>query len=164
MEEDYFGNALRSFINDFASRDAVNHMADSGMSVTEIASRLSFPTKKELVAEMVWKHYLDTGRILLCEPVNGKVRHVTYVKDEGEYGKTSLRQVVEECPAPAEEYICLDIGRLLYKDRAGLTEQMKALPEDDRSYILDLPWPLTPVWHVLDDRMKRIRGVISEIP
>ena len=163
MEEDYFGNALRSFINDFASKDAVTHMADQGMTVTEITRRLSFPTKKELVAEMVWKHYLDTGRILLTEPAEGMLRRVTYVKDEGEYGKTSLRQVVKECPVPEGEYIRLDLGRMLYKDRDGMLEGMKYLTEDDRNYIMDLPWPLTPVWHKSDDRMKRIQRFLERL-
>ena len=161
MGTDYFGDSLRSFINDFASRDAVHHMADSGMTVTEITDRLSFPTKKELVAEMVWKRYLDTGRILLTEPERGTVRRVRYVKDEGEFGRTSLRRVVEECPAPDKEYIRLDIGRRLYKDRTGFMARIEKLSQSDRDYIQDLPWPLTPVWHVADDRMKRICEVIG---
>ena len=36
-----------------------------------------------------------------------------------------------------------------------------------REYILGLPWPLTPVWHILDERMKRImasgRGKVQAV-
>ena len=156
MEQTIFQNALRNFMNDFASGDAVRHLADQGLSVTEITRKLTFPTKKELVAEMVWKHYLETGKIRLSAPENGTIKKVRYVKDEGPYGKTSLRQVVEEVPAPEAEYVAVDFGRQIYKDKAAFLKKLEHLPETDREYILDLPWPLEIVWHVKDIRMERI--------
>ena len=69
-----FQSVLTNFMNDFASRDAVCHLADQGLTVTEICGKLQFPTKKELVTEMVWKHYLDTGRIRLEEPTDKPFR------------------------------------------------------------------------------------------
>ena len=155
MSQSEFDRALANFINDVASGDAVRHMADQGLSVSEIAARLQFPTEKKRVAEMVWKHYLDTGRILLTPPGTEPIRKVSYVRDEGEFGRTSLRQVVQEIPAPKEEYVRCSFGKLLYRDRAAFVKRLEALETSDRDYILDLPWPLTDVWHVLDERMRR---------
>jgi len=160
MEENTFQQAVRNFAHDLASGDAVRHLADRGMTVTEITAHLSFPTKKELVTEMVWKHYLNTGRIRLEEPVGGTVRKVSYVKEEGSLGKTSLRQVVEEIPAPEEGYVRCTFGRELYRDRGAFLKRLERLSASDREYILDLPWPLADVWHVKDDRMERILRVL----
>ncbi len=147
MLQDDFQHALRNFMNDFAGGDAVRHLADHGLSVTEITRRLSYPLKKELVAEMVWKHYLDTGRILLHEPDRGKLQRVTYVKDEGPYGRTSLRQVVETVDAPDRDYVYCDFGILMRQDPEGFAKKMQGLPEKSREYICDLPWPEAGVWH-----------------
>ena len=155
-----FEQTLTNFMNDFASGDAVRHLADAGLTVTEITKRLAFPTKKKLVAEMVWKHYLDTGVIRLTKPEEGgkgKTRKVRYVQEQGPYGRTSLRQVVEEIDAPAYSYTEVNFGYRLYADREGFLRKLQQLEEDDRDYILDLPWPLTKVWHVENDRVRRIR-------
>ena len=162
MEQDIFQNALRNFMNDFASGDAVRHLADQGFTVTEITRKLSFPTKKELVAEMVWKHYLETGKIRLTAPETGTIKKVRYVKDTGPYGKTSLRRVVEEVPAPEAEYVAVDFGRKIYKDKAAFLNKLDGIAEEDREYILDLPWPLHVVWHVKDERMKRILALLTK--
>ena len=156
MAQDIFQNALKNFMNNFASGDAVRHLANQGLTVTEITRKLSFPTKKELVAEMVWKHYLETGKIHLSAPENGTVKKVHYVKDEGPYGRTSLRQVIEEVPAPEAEYVAVDFGRQIYKDKAAFLKKLEGLSDKDKEYIMDLPWPLGIVWHVKDERMERI--------
>ena len=162
MEENTFQQAVRNFAHDLASGDAVRHLADRGLTVTEITAQLAFPTKKELVTEMVWKHYLNTGWIRLEEPTGGTVRKVSYVTEEGIFGKTSLRQVVEEIPAPAEGYVRCSFGRELYRDREAFLKRLERLSASDREYILDLPWPLTDVWHVEDERMKRILQMLGE--
>ena len=151
-----FENSLANFINDAASGDAVRHLADCGFTVTEIAVRLSFPTEKKRVSEMVWKHYIETGRISLTEPAGESLRKVSYVKDEGPYGRVSMRQVVTEIPAPEQPYIRCDFGRRLYAGRERFLQELEKLDKGDREYILDLPWPLTDVWHIADERMARI--------
>ena len=154
--EKLFDKALADFVNDMASGDAIRHMADRGMTVCEIAEHLSFPTEKSRIAKTVWKHYIDTGKIRLTPPESGRGRKVSYVKEEGPYGRVSFRQVVEELPAQEAEYIRCDFGKQLYKDEGGFRKKLQILSETDRDYILDLPWPLTDVWHILDERMKRI--------
>lgn len=151
-----FQSALTNFMNDFASRDAVCHLADQGLTVTEICGKLQFPTKKELVTEMVWKHYLDTGRIRLEEPTDKPRRKVTYVREQGLYGRISMRQVVEEIPATGDAYAECHFGREIYKDKDGFFRRLEGLPEEDLEYVRDLPWPMEPVWHVKDERLERI--------
>ena len=155
-EQDAFRSALSNFMNDFASGDAIRHLADRGLTVSEIMNRLSFPTKKELVAETVWKHYLDTGVICTEMPDGRARRKVTYIQEQGEFGRTTLRQVTEEVPAPKGEYVECDFGHEMYRDREAFLHKMDRLLPEDRDYILDLPWPLQRVWHILNERMSRI--------
>lgn len=156
-----FQQTLSGFINDFASGDAIRHMADAGMTVTEITGRLAFPTKKEIVADLVWRHYLDAGVISLTEPVPGTTRRVRYVQEHGPYGKTSMRQVVEEVAVPEQSYVEVNFGYRLYADRDRFLFELEKLSKEDRDYILDLPWPIRKVWHVENERMKRIRRLWS---
>ena len=46
MSQSEFDRALANFINDVASGDAVRHMADQGLTVSEITARLQFSTEK----------------------------------------------------------------------------------------------------------------------
>ncbi len=156
-----FENTLANFINDLASGDAVRHLADCGLTVTEIAGKLSFPTEKRRISEMVWRHYIETGRISLTEPAGKSLRKVSYVKDEGPYGRVSMRQVVTEVPAPEQPYYRCDFGRRLYAEKERFLRELERLGKNDREYILDLPWPLTDVWHIADERMTRIAGALA---
>ena len=162
MSQRTFDRALTNFVQDFASGDAVRHLADQGLSVTEIRKKLSFPSSKETVADMVWKHYLNTGVICLKKPETGVIRKVSYVQEQDSYGKTWLRQVVEEIPATDREYLPCSFGKELYKDRKGFEKKLSVLTRSDREYILDLPWPLTTAWHVADERMRRITEALQE--
>ena len=95
MSEEYFKKALRDFTVDFASGGAIRAMADKGYTFEEIHDKLDFPTSRERIREIVWKHYIDTGVIALEEPVKGQVKsRVTYEKVTDDYGRTSYRQVV----------------------------------------------------------------------
>ena len=156
MSQSAFERALSDFVHDFASGDAIDHLADQGMTVTEIKERLSFPTKKERVADRVWKHYLEKGIICTELPESGSVRKVSYVQEHGKYGKVSLRQVSEEVELPAREYVPCSFGKERYRDRKAFEKRLEVLSPSDREYILDLPWPLQTVWHVKDERMSRI--------
>ena len=158
-----FDRALADFVNDMASGDAVRHLADNGMTVSEIAARLSFPTEKKRVAEMVWKHFLNTGKIRLEAPEEdrgNRGKRISYVREEGPYGKVSFRRVTEELPAAGTGYVRCSFGREMYRDEEGFRRRLEALDPSDREYILDLPWPLTDVWHVADERMNRIDKIL----
>ncbi|MBQ9593909.1 MAG: hypothetical protein IJR36_08555 [Lachnospiraceae bacterium] len=162
MAQDAFTRTLANFMHDFASGDAVRHLADQGFTVTEIMERLTFPTKKETVAKMVWQHYLDRGTVLTEPPKSGVVRQVSYVQDHGRYGRVSMRQEVREVEVADREYVPCSFGKEIYRDRKGFEKKLERLSSRDREYILDLPWPLATVWHVADERMKRICEALEE--
>jgi hypothetical protein len=149
-----FNNALGNFITDFAGGGAVRHLADKGLSVSEIAAHLDYPLPKDKVAEIVWQHYINTGVICLEEPKD-TIEKVSYVKEQDQFGKISMRKVVEQIDTSDKKYVKLDIGEI--------KKSLSGLPDKDLDYILSLPWPLTPVYHIVDDRMKRLAkaGIIS---
>ena len=39
--------------------------------------------------------------------------------------------------------------------------KMEKKEKDDREYIELLPWPLNPVFHELDERFQRIKGILD---
>lgn len=152
-----FNKALSNFINDSASGGAVRHLADLGLTVSEIMDKLDYPLPKSTVADMVWQHYLDKGIILPDEPTDKNYAEIiTYVKDVGAYGRTSLRRVVEKVELPLKEYVKCDFGKKLRRGDARFITSLDELEKKDKEYILDLPWPITPVYHVADERMVRI--------
>lgn len=161
-ENQYFNKALNNFIQDFANGGQIRHLADRGLTVAEIMQKLDVPASKDTVANIVWKHYIDTGKIRLEKPdEGGKVEKVSYVKQQGAYGKISMRRVVTEIDTSDKKYVECTYGKQLYQDKAALLSRLEILSERDKSYILDLPWPLTPVYHELDERMSRISLILD---
>ena len=114
-----------------------------------------FPTPVERIRDTVWKHFIDTGVILLDAPSAESQKRVTYEKVQDSLGRTSFKQVVVE-DNEAREYVEIDFGKKIYKDKNAFEKSLEALSPEDRQYILDLPWPLTNVWHVKNERMERI--------
>ena len=96
MDDKIFEKTLSGFVQDFANGDAIRHLADKGFTVPEIKSRLDFPASQTLVAKTVWEHFVATGKILPGPPETAKKEKVSYVKEIGEYGRVSFRQVREE--------------------------------------------------------------------
>lgn len=161
----YFNQALSNFTNDVAFGGAVRVLADRGFTVAEIKARLDYPVSETKIAEMVWKHYLDTGVIKLEPPaIEDKPVKVTYELEYDSYGKQSYRRVVK----PAEnldnrgygsDYIACDFGKQLYQDKVGFINRLQALQSRDRDYILGLPWPVQRVYHIANERMQRIAKI-----
>lgn len=159
-----FQRALSDFMYDFASGDAIRHLADAGLTISQITAKLSFPTPKDRVARTVWKHYIDQGIILQEEPKEGEMfRKVSYVTEQGAYGKVSMRQVVEEVQIPKAEYLPCDFGKRIYRDKEGFQESLKRLSETEKQYLLELPWPCQTVWHIRNERMNAIWRKLSEV-
>ncbi len=157
-----FNEALGNFITDFAGGGAVRHLADSGLSVSEIVKSLNYPLPKEKVASIVWEHYINTGVICLDSP-KPTVEKISYVKEQDAFGKVSMRRVVEKIDNSSTKYVKLDFGKRLYQNSEEFKKSLTVLSVKDSEYILDLPWPLQEVYHVEDDRMKRLikSGIIS---
>ena len=160
-EKDLFKQSLNNFINDFASGDAIRHLADKGYTVAQIVGMLDYPTPESHVAEVVWKHYIDTGKVSLNEPANTSfVEKITYERRQGAYERMGMKQVVTRVPVPNRKYVVVDYGKRMYKDKQEFLQSLSVLDKDDRDYILGLPWSLQSVYHELDERMERIRRVI----
>ena len=155
MSDKYFKKALADFTLDFASGDAIRALADKGYSVSEIHKRLDFPTPVERIRDTVWKHFIDTGVILLDAPSAESQKRVTYEKVQDSLGRTSFKQVVTE-DTELKEYVEIDFGKRIYQNKDAFEKSLEVLSPEDRQYILDLPWPLTNVWHVKNERIERI--------
>ena len=163
MENKYFNQALGNFTHAAASGGAICHLADLGYTVKEIQAAIDFPTPIDRIRETVWKHYLEKGIICTEDPaLAGALEEVSYVQDRDSFGRISFRRVSVKKARPQGDYIRLDLGRQRYKDPAAYGRMLQKLSAKDREYVEGLPWPLTPVWHVADERMKRITGILSQ--
>lgn len=152
---DIFNKALGNFITEFACADAIRHMADMGMTVQKITERLDYPIPENKVAEIVWNHYINTG--VVC---SNKLEKVSYVKETGKYGRTSLRRIVEHIDTSEHEYIECDFGKRIYQDRDRFVFELKenGATKEDIDHVLSLPWPLKTVYHIDNDRIRRCIG------
>lgn len=185
MEDKYFKQALSDFTIEFASGDAIRSLSDKGYSVKKIKSKLDFPTPEERIREIVWKHYLENKTVCLENPKETlSVENYTIKKVYDSYGRPSFKKVSvkadEEAPSSkqvkvetdeeasgykqigvkldeeAREYVECDFGKRLYKNKDDFMKSLSVLDEEEKDYILGLPWPLTKVWHVKNEHFARI--------
>ncbi|MBE5902150.1 MAG: hypothetical protein E7280_09615 [Lachnospiraceae bacterium] len=156
MTKEFFNQTLSNFTHNVASGDAIRHLADKGYTVPEIAGKLDFPTPVERIRKTVWEHYQNTGVIRMEKPDAMPHVQVHYEKVQGSYGKTSFRRVEEVVDAEPKEYLRIEFGKEKYKDKETFQRKLEGLDTKDREYVENLPWPLQPVYHVADERMKRI--------
>ena len=176
MEDKYFKQALSDFTIEFASGDAIRSLSDKGYSVKKIKSKLDFPTPEERIREIVWKHYIDNKTICLQDPKEtSSVENYTIKKVYDSYGRPSFKKVSvkadEEAPGSkqvkveadeeAKEYVECDFGKRLYQNKDEFLKSLSVLDEEEKDYILGLPWPLTNVWHVKNEHFARIISKLS---
>ena len=150
-----FNKALSNFINDAAAGGAVRHLADLGYSISDIADSLDYPISKEKIAGYMWEHFVNIGKISLEEP-EASHEKVSFVKEQDSFGRISFRRVTEVVDNSHKQYIKCDFGKQLYKNELEFQRMLMGLDGADAEYIKLLPWPLTPVYHELDERMERI--------
>lgn len=162
QQGEQFKKALSNFVNDFSYGGAVRHLADQGLTVTEMIERLGGGLSKKIIADMVWQYYLEIGKIVEEIPDNNVLEKVSYVKDTDRYGRTSLRRVVEKVERPQRKYIACDFGKKLYQNKETFEKTIECLSRRDREYIMDLPWPLMTVYHEADERMSHIMRQMGE--
>ncbi|MBR5635439.1 MAG: hypothetical protein IKW81_00735 [Pseudobutyrivibrio sp.] len=150
-----FNKALGNFINDAAAGGAVRHLADLGYSISKIADEINYPISKEKIAQYMWEHFLNTGKISLEEPqpVHEKA---SFIKEQDEFGRISFRRVTETVDNSDKEYVQCEFGKELYKKTSEFTEWLESLEPEDREYIQLMPWPLNAVYHEVDERINRI--------
>jgi len=154
-----FNKALSIFINDAAAGGAVRHLADLGYSISEISDRLDYPISKEKIAGYMWEHFINIGKICLDEPKQSHEK-ASFIKEQDSFGRISFRRVTETVDNSDKQYIKCEFGKLLYTKDESFIKRIATLNPSDKEYIELMPWPLTPVYHQLDERMKRIKNII----
>ncbi|WP_036948537.1 hypothetical protein [Pseudobutyrivibrio ruminis] len=154
-----FNKALSNFINDAAAGGAVRHLADLGYSISQIADNLDYPIPREKIAGYMWEHFVNTGKICLEEPKQTQ-DIASFVKEQDSFGRISFRRVVTTVDNSYKQYVKCEFGKFLYKKDEKFLQTLQKLEEGDKEYIELLPWPLTPVYHELDERMNRIKCII----
>lgn len=163
MDNKYFQKAISDFTFDMASGGAIKHLADLGYTVDEIKENLSYPTPKEKVSKAVWDYYLSQKIIVEEAEFEGKtdfIEKITYVREQTDTGKSSFRRVVTKEELPKRNYVKCEFGiwksKENYKKDGSYQKMLSKLDKKDAEYIEGLPWPAQVVYHVEDERMKRI--------
>ena len=107
-----FKTQLSGFIKDFASGDAVRHMADKGLSVKEIHDRLDFPLSMEEIGDIVWKRYIEKGVVCLNDPSETAENETySFEKVQNAYGMVSFKKVKKQVEYTGE-YIKVELQSL----------------------------------------------------
>ena len=157
-----FNQALSYFTGEVASGGAIRHLADLGYTVDEIFNELTYPTPRERVQSTVWEHYISNGTIRLTEPEDGgHDEKVSYIKEQDAFGNVSFRRVVRNVEAAGREYILCDFGKRRYMDKEAFEGSLGGLDGSDREYVLGLPWTVEAVYHIANERMKRIAAKLD---
>ena len=180
-ENDYFKLALSNFVFDMASGGAIQHLTNQGYTVKQMIEKLDFPAPYEKVQEAVWKQLLNNGSLLLEEPGSGAGRErAEYVMEKDSFGRRSFRKVVIKADKTKQihwkevifsrkingklaDYLSKKIkenGENASYISCNFGMKTNRLPDvlDDqqKDYILGLPWPKQIVYHKLDIRMREI--------
>lgn len=163
MSSEIFQNALSGFVTDVAVGDTVRALVLKGYSVSGIKRYLDYPVSEEKLRQMVWNCLIDTGVIRLAKPGSSDAkRGYTYERDRSPYGTVTYRRVASDSERTEPSYLPCDFGSLRKKDPGAFEKSLQALLPEDREYILDLPWPVSTVWHAENERMKRIMSTIKK--
>ena len=80
-------------------------------------------------------------------------KHVC-VKADGE--ALGLKQGDVKADEVSKWYVECDFGKRLYQNKEEFLKSLSVLDEEEKDYILGLPWPLTKVWHVKNEHFARI--------
>lgn len=90
----YFNQALSNLMFDAASGAAICHLADCGYTAGQISKMLDFPTPMDRIKDMVWRHFLDNGTILLDEQKIGvSCEQYAFKAEQDAYGRRSFRKI-----------------------------------------------------------------------
>lgn len=177
----YFNKALHDMVFENACGAAIRRLADMSMPVTYIHKNLDYPISYERVQRYVWQYYLDNkilyypdektsyteenGFITVYEPQITK----TYIKEQGPYGKITYRQVIIDnnksgdnkpkgtsCDNETRKYIACDFGILKRNNPEEFKKILDRLDDNDKAYIIDLPWENKRIYHIMNNKMSSI--------
>ena len=149
-----FKKALGNMTREVAYKAAVRHLTDNEYSLDQIMENLSYPVSRDEVQRTMYEYMLESG--IICEelPDEDTVKEkVSYVMEEGAYGKKSYRRIVETDTTGKYEYAPCDFGTL---DEIGWERLKKRLDKKDIEYVTGIPWPDKTVYHRMTERFKGI--------
>ncbi|MCR5719308.1 MAG: hypothetical protein K6F84_01970 [Lachnospiraceae bacterium] len=155
MSKDCFKEALGNFTSHVAYAGAVKHMADLGLTPTEIKNKLLFPAEISAIGNVMWEHFVKEGTILLDEPKGDTPRSkLVYEKRYDNAGKPFFIQVKGVTNTETPTYLPCSFG--MYKSKTIFNKFLEQLEDCDKDYVLNMPWPPQKVWHADNERIRRI--------
>ena len=149
-----FKKALGNMTREVAYKAAVRHLTDNEYSLDQIMENLSYPVSRDEVQRTMYEYMLESGIICQECPDEDTVKEkVSYVMEEGAYGKKSYRRIIETDTTVKYEYVPCDFGTL---DEIGWERLKKKLDKKDIEYVTGIPWPDKTVYHRMTERFKGI--------
>ncbi|MBQ8912693.1 MAG: hypothetical protein IJ054_01435 [Lachnospiraceae bacterium] len=173
----YFNQALHDMVFENACGAAIKRLADKSFPISYIVKELDYPISFERVQKYVWQYYIDNKTLIYLDDktdytetngiiiINEHRIKKTYIKEHGNYGKATFRQVIiDETSSPnnrlenitERKYIACNFGVLKNNNPSEYEHLLKKLYFEDKSYIKDLPWNNKLIYHILNDRMLSI--------
>ena len=149
-----FKKALGNMTREVAYKAAVRHLTDNEYSLDQIMDKLSYPVSRDEVQRTMYEYMLESG--MICEelPDEDSVKEkISYVMEEGAYGKKSYRRIIETDTTGKHEYVPCDFGMLKEADWEKVKNK---LDKKDIEYITGIPWPKKTVYHRMTERFKGI--------
>ncbi|MDO4976013.1 MAG: hypothetical protein Q4E53_02010 [Eubacteriales bacterium] len=181
--QSFFQKVLGNFTHEFANGDIIRKYADQGYSIKEMRKKLDFPSPFDKIHEIVWKHFLDSQKILLEKPGENRQMRYQYVKDVSAYGKVSFRRIQvenqdndrgdiiynemtidEAIAAHCFElfsknniyYVEIPFGLIRYRDQKAYEQLLNNLSDIDADYVDGLFKERRLVYYKIDQKMARI--------
>lgn len=154
MQNKIFSEALKNMTEDAAYKKAVLHLVKEGYTTAEIQKELSFPVPFEKLTGVVFECLLKSGIVLLEPPKNESFHEeYTYVRRESSLGQKSFCRVTKKVENPAKEYVEINFPEIS-------EIELRLLEKRDREYIEGVCWPQKSIFHIANERMKRIEKIL----
>ncbi len=110
MSEDIFAKVLRNLTMDAAAGDAIRHLTDKGLTLSQIKETLTFPAPTEYIAEVMWDRLVETRKVWEPSPIPkpSPAPNFEIIEHRDRYGRKSFVQVQKESPEETyspEDYV-----------------------------------------------------------
>lgn len=149
----YFQEALADFMHDAASGDAIRHLCDLGYTTDAIIRQLTFPTPRDRVERMVYRHLTERGILLEALP-----EHAREICVEGLSERDLWALLQKQIAINGEEnaYVSCPFGTIRRDREARLQKMFAPLTGREREYLMGIPWKSAVMYHRLNSRMMEI--------
>ena len=165
MSKSYFDEALGDFVRDIAYGDAIRHLTNIGYTPSQVKDHLGYPVSCDIIGNLMFKCLCDNRLILLNQPDNSEyVSKESFVCDVDSLGRKSYRKVISKAEKiDNSKYLIINFPKAFKQAPDKYEAFLSALDKSDADYVRNLPWPNHSIYHILNDRMKRIETVYNSI-